>query len=128
MTTIDPTDWTPQVRFPEGTPEYEAYRAELTVELDKFARSEPPYDRMARELAPSDDDATTSETRTTVLDPSSTDVDHVTARVLNAAMDWENTLQRHNIGAHKAHVHSDLLIAAHNLRAAIRSYMPLVTT
>jgi hypothetical protein len=33
----------PQPRFPEGTPEYAAYRQELQVELDKFARGEEPY-------------------------------------------------------------------------------------
>ncbi len=32
-----------EVRFPEGTPEYAAYRAELTEELGKFARGEEPY-------------------------------------------------------------------------------------
>ncbi len=32
-----------QPRFPEGTPEYAAYRAELTEELGKFARGEEPY-------------------------------------------------------------------------------------
>lgn len=31
------------VRHPEGTPEYETYRAELTTELGKFARGEEPY-------------------------------------------------------------------------------------
>lgn len=30
-------------RFPEGTPEYDAYRAELRVELSKFAKGEKPY-------------------------------------------------------------------------------------
>lgn len=30
--------------FPEGTPEYAAYRAELKTELDKFARGEVPYE------------------------------------------------------------------------------------
>lgn len=80
------------------------------------------------ELSPLDDEAAAGETRTVVLDPSSTDTDHVTARVLNAAMNWENALQRHDAGAHELHVHVDLLTAAHNLRAAVRSYMPLVTT
>lgn len=31
------------VRHPEGTPEYEAYRAELTAELGKFAQREGEY-------------------------------------------------------------------------------------
>ncbi len=79
-------------------------------------------------MATTTEDLNTGETRTTVLDPSPTDSDHVTARVLNAAMDWENTLQRHDVGVHEAHVHGELLTAAHNLRAAIRSYTPLVTT
>lgn len=77
-------------------------------------------------MATTTEDLNTGETRTTVLDPSPTDSDHVTARVLNAAMDWENTLQRHDVGAHETH--SDLIAAAYNLRAAIRSYTPLVTT
>jgi hypothetical protein len=34
-------------RFPEGTPEYAAYRRELTAELAKFTAGEPPYDRPA---------------------------------------------------------------------------------
>lgn len=33
------------VRFPEGTPEYAAYRRELTAELTKFTAGEPPYQR-----------------------------------------------------------------------------------
>lgn len=33
------------VKFPEGTPEYAAYFEELKVELDKFAKSEAPYER-----------------------------------------------------------------------------------
>lgn len=33
----------PSPKFPEGTPEYEAYRAELKTELSKFARGEEPY-------------------------------------------------------------------------------------
>lgn len=35
---------TPQPRFPKGTPEYDAYRAELKTELNKFAKGEPPYE------------------------------------------------------------------------------------
>jgi hypothetical protein len=31
-------------KFPEGTPEYDAYAAELRVELAKFSRGEAPYD------------------------------------------------------------------------------------
>lgn len=38
----DPSDLKP--RFPEGTPEYEAYAAQLRAELAKFAAGEPPYD------------------------------------------------------------------------------------
>jgi hypothetical protein len=33
-----------QSRFPEGTPEYDEYRAKLRAELAKFAAQEPPYD------------------------------------------------------------------------------------
>lgn len=33
-----------QPRFPEGTPEYAAYAAELREELAKFVAHEPPYD------------------------------------------------------------------------------------
>lgn len=32
-------------RYPEGTPEYEMYRTELQIELEKFSAKEPPYDR-----------------------------------------------------------------------------------
>jgi hypothetical protein len=32
-------------RYPEGTPEYAAYKAALTDELDKWKRREAPYDR-----------------------------------------------------------------------------------
>jgi hypothetical protein len=39
----EPVDYTDPPRFPEGTPEYEAYRAELRTELGKFARGEDPY-------------------------------------------------------------------------------------
>lgn len=31
-------------KYPEGTPEYDAYAAALRVELAKFAAHEPPYD------------------------------------------------------------------------------------
>jgi hypothetical protein len=31
-------------RYPEGTPEYAAYKAALTDELDKWKRREAPYD------------------------------------------------------------------------------------
>ena len=31
-------------RFPEGTPEYEAYRTKLLEELGKFSRGESPYE------------------------------------------------------------------------------------
>lgn len=31
-------------RYPEGTPEYAAYAAELRAELAKWANYEPPYD------------------------------------------------------------------------------------
>lgn len=31
------------VKYPPGTPEYEAYVAELRAELAKFAAGEPPY-------------------------------------------------------------------------------------
>lgn len=34
----------PAPRFPEGTPEYALYRAELKTELDKFAAGETPYE------------------------------------------------------------------------------------
>jgi hypothetical protein len=30
-------------KFPPGTPEYEAYRTELRMELGKFAKGKPPY-------------------------------------------------------------------------------------
>jgi hypothetical protein len=33
-----------QPRYPQGTPEYDAYLAELRVELAKFAAHEAPYD------------------------------------------------------------------------------------
>jgi len=33
----------PEPRYPVGTPEYDAYVAELRTELDKFARGEDPY-------------------------------------------------------------------------------------
>lgn len=32
------------VKYPPGTPEYDAYAAELRAELAKFAAGEPPYD------------------------------------------------------------------------------------
>lgn len=32
-------------QFPPGTPEYEAYKAELLEELGKFSRREAPYDK-----------------------------------------------------------------------------------
>lgn len=32
------------VKYPPGTPEYEAYAADLRAELAKFAAHEPPYD------------------------------------------------------------------------------------
>lgn len=35
----------PQPRFPEGTPEYDAYQAKLKAELEKFTAGEAPYDR-----------------------------------------------------------------------------------
>lgn len=31
-------------RYPEGTPEYEAYREKLMAELEKFKKGLPPYD------------------------------------------------------------------------------------
>lgn len=34
----------PAVRYPEGTGEHTAYRAELAVELDKWSKGEPPYE------------------------------------------------------------------------------------
>lgn len=43
----DPTDkypMNPTPRYPEGTPEYDAYAAELREELRKWANHEPPYD------------------------------------------------------------------------------------
>ncbi len=40
-----PEDELIQPRFPEGTPEYAAYAAELRAELRKFANHEPPYDQ-----------------------------------------------------------------------------------
>lgn len=40
-----PTTSTP--RYPEGTPEYEAYAAALREELDLFATRQPPYDQVA---------------------------------------------------------------------------------
>lgn len=33
------------VKYLPGTPEYEAYMAELLIELGKFRRREPPYDK-----------------------------------------------------------------------------------
>lgn len=33
-------------RFPKGTPEYDAYAAELRAELAKFAAGEPPYNKL----------------------------------------------------------------------------------
>lgn len=45
------------VKFPEGTPEYAAYAAELKTELDKFAKGEAPYEY---------DKATTPAVRLTV--------------------------------------------------------------
>lgn len=36
MDTIEP-------KYPKGTPEYDAYAAELAVELAKFAAGEAPY-------------------------------------------------------------------------------------
>lgn len=39
-----------QPRFPEGTPEYDAYRAALAVELAKFAANEAPYEFDATDL------------------------------------------------------------------------------
>ena len=42
----DATGWVmPAVKHPEGTPEYAAYRAELTVELAKLKAGEAPYDQ-----------------------------------------------------------------------------------
>ena len=32
------------VKYPPGPPEYDAYRAELTAELEKLRNGEPPYD------------------------------------------------------------------------------------
>jgi hypothetical protein len=37
-----------QPKYPEGTPEYERYAAELRAELVKFAKGEPPYDACPR--------------------------------------------------------------------------------
>lgn len=34
----------PGPRYPEGTPEYEAYTARLRAELAAFVAGEPPYD------------------------------------------------------------------------------------
>lgn len=39
---MDTTD-IPRPKYPEGTPEYEAYRKDLAVELARFAAGEPPY-------------------------------------------------------------------------------------
>lgn len=39
-------------RFPKGTPEYEAYKAELKAELGKWSRREPPYERDPFDAAP----------------------------------------------------------------------------
>ena len=36
----------PMPRFPQGTPEYDAYAAELRAELAKFVAQEPPYDKL----------------------------------------------------------------------------------
>lgn len=36
----------PQPEFPAGTPEYEAYAAQLRAELKKFANREAPYDNV----------------------------------------------------------------------------------
>lgn len=33
----------PAANYPEGTPEYDAYKSELRIELEKFARGEKPY-------------------------------------------------------------------------------------
>lgn len=33
------------VKYLPGTPEHEAYKAELLIELGKFRRREPPYDK-----------------------------------------------------------------------------------
>lgn len=41
-----PPAFTDPPRFPEGTPEYAAYKAELDVELAKFAKGEPPYEQV----------------------------------------------------------------------------------
>lgn len=38
-----PAEFTDPPRFPEGTPEYAAYAAQLGPELAKFAAGEPPY-------------------------------------------------------------------------------------
>lgn len=38
-----------QPLYPEGTPEYAAYKAELTEELRKWVAGEPPYAREAEE-------------------------------------------------------------------------------
>lgn len=39
----EPVDYQDVPPFPEGSPEYERYREELTAELRKFARGEEPY-------------------------------------------------------------------------------------
>jgi hypothetical protein len=46
----DVTDIT-RPKYPEGTPEYEAYREQLAVELARFAAGEPPY-QVARPIPP----------------------------------------------------------------------------
>ncbi|HEU4423686.1 MAG TPA: hypothetical protein VFR67_14240 [Pilimelia sp.] len=45
-------------QFPIGTPEYDAYAAELRGELRKWANGEPPYPYQASVMAPDLDDPT----------------------------------------------------------------------
>lgn len=65
-----------------------------------------------------EDDETAGATRTAVQSPAG-DHDHVVARVLNAAIDWENASQN-------AVTMEALIQASDALHGAVRAYMPLV--
>jgi hypothetical protein len=45
-----PSPYTNPPRFPEGTPEYDAYATELRAELDKFKNGEAPYDQGTEDI------------------------------------------------------------------------------
>jgi hypothetical protein len=78
-----------------------------------------PCSRIVTPEPATDDEQTAGATRVPVEIPG-TDPDHVVARVLNAAINWENATQN-------ATSLATMIEAGDALHAAVRAYIPLVT-